>query len=108
MASGCHGLERLSFNVDRYGSTKQFKNRVSQLATELGVTGLDSVEAGKAYSHRSTLAHGQGLAQLSPSDRQLYEAMETTLRLAILRAIDDPQFATILIDDDAIRKRWPI
>ena len=59
-------------------------------------------EAERAYTHRSALAHGQKLGQLSEPDRQLYESMETTLRLAILRAIEDDVFATMLNDPEEI------
>jgi hypothetical protein len=58
--------------------------------------------------HRSTLAHGQQLGQLSNPDRQLYDAMEATLRLAILRAIEDDKFASVLKDPEEIKKRWPL
>jgi hypothetical protein len=34
--------------------------------------------------------------------------METTLRLAILRAIEDDKFAEILKDGEKIKKRWPV
>lgn len=101
------GLEAL-VHVEQYGSTRQFKCRVSQLATELGVPGLGISEAEKAYVHRSRLAHGQQLGQLSNPDRQLYESMETTLRLAIVRAIEDDEFASVLKDSEKIKKRWPI
>jgi len=95
-------------HVDRDRSTQQFKCRVSQLANELGVTGLDISEAQRAYEHRCSLAHGQKLGQISEPDRKLYEAMESTLRLAILRAIEDEQFAALLTNEHEIRKRWPL
>jgi hypothetical protein len=57
---------------------------------------------------RSTLAHGQKLGQLSEPDRQLYESMETTLRLALLRAIEDDVFAAMLTNADETKKHWPI
>ena len=66
------------------------------------------LEAEQAYAHRCTVAHGQQLRQLSPADRQLYGAMETILRLAILRAFEDDKFAAILNDAHEIEKRWPI
>lgn len=95
-------------HVEKYQSTLQFKCRVSQLATELGVIGLGVADAERAYMHRSTLAHGQKLEQLSDPDRQLYESMETTLRLAILRAVEDDKFAGVLGDPEEIKKRWPL
>ena len=95
-------------HVDRHDSGKQFRCRVSQLADDLGIVGVGSSEADRAYGHRSSLAHGQKLGQLSDADRLLYEAMETTLRLAILRAIEDDTFAAILRDGAEIKWRWPI
>lgn len=101
------GLEAL-VHVEQHGSTRQFKCRVSQLASELGVPGLGIAEAERAYVHRSTLAHCQHLGQLSSPDRQLYDSMEATLRLAIIRAIEDGKFASVLKDSEEIKKRWPI
>jgi hypothetical protein len=95
-------------HVGQYNSTRQFKSRVSQLATEVGVAGMGLSDAERAYTHRCTVAHGQQLQQLSPADRQLYGAMESTLRLAILRAFEDDQFAEVLNDPQQIEKRWPV
>jgi len=95
-------------HVDQYHSTRQFKCRVSQLASELGVNALGLLQAERAYMHRSTLAHGQKLGQLSDTDRRLYESMGTTLRLAVLKAIEDDKFSAILRDPAEIKKRWPI
>jgi hypothetical protein len=95
-------------HVDQYHSTRQFKCRVSQLASELGVSGLGLLQAERAYMHRSTFAHGQKLGQLSDIDRKLYESMETTVRVAVLKAIEDDKFSGILSDPEKIKKRWPI
>lgn len=95
-------------HVEKYQSTQQFKVRVSQLANELGVTGLGLADAERAYMHRSTLAHGQKLEQLSDPDKRLYESMEKALRLAILKAIEDDKFAGVLSDPEEIKKRWPL
>ena len=100
-------LEAL-IHVEQRRSTQQFKCRVSQLAKELGVSELGPSEAERAYMHRSTLAHGQKLGQLSDADRKLYESMETTLRVAVLKAIEDAKFWGILSDPEEIKKRWPI
>ena len=94
--------------LDWHQSASYNKCRVSQLAKELGVSGLGLSESERAYMHRSTLAHGQKLEQLSDADRKLYELMETTLRVAVLKAIEDDKFATILNDAAEIKKRWPI
>jgi len=95
-------------HVEKFMSTRQFKSRVSQLAQELGVTGFGVAEAERAYDLRSRLAHGQSLGGISDPDRALYESMELTLRLAILRSTEDDQFAAILRNDEEIRKRWPL
>jgi hypothetical protein len=101
------GLEAL-VHAGHERSTRQFKCRISQLATELGVTGLGISEAKRAYEHRSSLAHGRQLGQVSDPDRELYQSMETTLRRAILRAIEDDAFASVLKDSEKIKTRWPI
>ena len=100
-------LEAL-IHVGKRDSGRQFKSRVSQLANELGVRGFGVAEAEAVWSHRSTLAHGQMLGQLSEPDRRLYELMEMTLRLAIPHALEDDQFAATLKDGEEIKKRWPI
>jgi len=101
------GLEAL-VHTDRHGSTRQFKVRVSQLAKENGIPGMGVSEAEIAYLHRSTVAHGQRLEQLSDSDKRLYNAMETTLRLTILRALEDHSFTSVFTDSEEIRRRWPL
>lgn len=40
--------------------------------------------------------------------RGVYESMETTLRVAVLKAIEDDKFSGILSDQEQIKKRWPI
>jgi hypothetical protein len=37
-----------------------------------------------------------------------YESMETTLRVAVLKAIEDDKFSSILSDWAEIKKRWPV
>jgi len=95
-------------HVERHPSTRQFTKRVSGLANELGVPGLGDAEAETAYVHRSTLAHGQKLGQLSVPDRKIYALMETTLRAAIVRIIEDDNFGAIFRDEEEIKKKWPL
>jgi hypothetical protein len=40
------------------------------------------------------------------ADIALYDKLEETLRLAILKAFMEPQFASIFLDDTAIAGRW--
>jgi hypothetical protein len=108
----CTALESL-VHTDRGGSTKQFKRRVSKLASELGVS-LSENEADSAYDQRSGLAHGTsflsspGRQGPTPAQIDLYDRLEDTLRLAILRAIQDKSFADIFRDDDQIRGKWVV
>jgi hypothetical protein len=78
------------------------------MAVEVGVHSFGSAEAKQAYHLRSQLAHGQQLGGLAPADRQLYDSMEAVLRNALLRSIEDDEFAGTLSDDQRIKKRWPI
>jgi len=52
----------------------------------------------RSYPLRSQLAHGQQLGGLAPADRQLYDSMEAVLRNALLRSIEDDDFADTLED----------
>jgi hypothetical protein len=108
----CTALEAL-IHTDRGGSTMQFKKRVSKLASELGVT-LSENEADRAYDLRSGLAHGTSFLSTSTSrgatsdQIDWYDRLEDTLRLAILRAMQDRRFADVFMDDDQIRVKWVI
>jgi hypothetical protein len=42
------------------------------------------------------------------ADIALYDKLENTLRLAILKAFLDPTFANIFADDKEIAKHWPV
>jgi len=93
-------------HTDRQNSTRQFTERVPQLAADLGVANLIKDDAETAYDLRSRLSHGQGLAIFTQAEREIYEWMELILRAAIKRAILDKQFAVVFSSDDLIRARW--
>jgi hypothetical protein len=95
-------------HVGREYSGLQFRERVSQIAIELGISDFGPDEARQAYHLRSQLAHGQKLGGFAGPDRELYDSMETVLRRALLRAIEDADFSATLADDQKIRKRWPV
>lgn len=101
------GLESL-VHTDRRDSGDQFRRRVSQIASELGVTNFDINEAARAYDLRSSLAHGQQLGGFVGPNRELYDRMESVLRGAILRSMEDREFADTLNDDQKIRERYPL
>jgi hypothetical protein len=95
-------------HTDRERSTRQFTQRVPQLARELGGCEFSEVDAKAAYHWRSSLSHGQGLAALSKETQDTYERMETVLRRALKRCIQEGEIAAIFSDDQTIRDRWPL
>lgn len=107
----CTGLEALVHNRNR--NTAQFTLRVPRLAAELGIH-ISEQEAVEAYDLRSRLAHGVSFISTAANtgstsaQLDLYDRLEDTLRLAVLRGMRDESFADILRDDAQIRKRWPI
>lgn len=93
-------------HTERRDSTLQFVRRTQLLAKEVGLE-FSHEEAGAAYDLRSSLTHG-GREDLLPAHGALYEKLEEVLRLAIRRAICDPDFARVFSEDDSIRLRFPL
>jgi hypothetical protein len=99
-------LEAL-IHTGKSGSTKHFTKRVPALAADVGAPSLTSDECTEAYDYRSRLSHGDGfLSDMPTADITLYDKLEETLRLAILKAFTEPQFASIFLDDATIATRW--
>jgi hypothetical protein len=115
------GLEAL-LNTGRHQNTKQFKQRVTDMACELGVSGFTRSMAQRLYEQRSTAAHGRRLRLVSPRpDEPLpnYSERETraiselalvqdVLRAAVRRCVEDPEFAAHFADETAVRAKWPL
>ncbi len=101
------GLEAL-IHTDRHSSTKQFVQRVPKLSKDVGAGTIEEADAEEMYDLRSSLAHGQGLGDLTPNRKTLYEKMETILRLTIRKSILEQSFNYFLSDKDEIRNKWPI
>jgi hypothetical protein len=96
-------------HTGKTGSTKHFKYRVPALAQSVGGSPLTTDEANLAWDFRSRLSHGDGfLFSMPNADIALYDKLENTLRLAILKAFLDPTFANIFADDKEIAKHWPV
>ncbi len=85
------------------GSTAQFVDGLIKLASDVGVQAVTADEANRIYDLRSSLAHGQGLPQVSGEEERLYVLMETILRLALKQAILDPAYAEQFRSDRTIR-----
>ena len=99
-------LESL-LHTDRHHSTRQFTERLPQLAELVGVP-ISKSEAEAAYDMRSHLSHGNATGRLAPSDAQVYLRLGRVLRAALKRAILDPLFAAIFSDESTVSAKWPI
>jgi hypothetical protein len=100
-------LEAL-IHTGKHGPTKHFVWRVPALASDVGAPPLTSDECDEAYNYRSRLSHGDGfLSDMPTADIILYDKLEESLRLAILKAFMEPAFAAIFQDDSKIASRWP-
>jgi hypothetical protein len=106
------GLEAL-LNVGEQNSGLQFKSRVRLLADEFGLQ-LSDDEISKAWKLRSKLVHAEGflhnLETILPKSEHsdLYEKMESLLRMAVRRCLLDARFGDCFRDDAAVKARWPI
>jgi hypothetical protein len=99
-------LEAL-IHTGKSGSTKHFIKRVPALAADVGAPALTADECEAAYDYRSRLSHGDGfLSDMPAADITLYDKLEETLRLTILKAFTEPAFAIIFLDDATISARW--
>ena len=94
-------------HTDRFQSTRQFVNRVTALANRVGV-GFSRQDSQDAYDNRSSLAHGQDLSNTDPPTTALYCRMEEVLRVAIRTAIEDDNFRDIFLDENRIRREFPL
>jgi hypothetical protein len=69
---------------------------------------MTTSESDSAYDHRSRLSHGDAfLHDIPQAEISLYDKLEETLRLAILKAFREPSFAAIFLEDLQIKARWP-
>ena len=103
------GFESL-LKVGRDFLKAQFSQRVPALAAEVGVQ-LSVPECEEVYEDRSALVHGVGVDLTLPHERnefgRRFNALQETLRRAVRRAIEDPNFASIFADDARITGTWP-
>jgi hypothetical protein len=89
------------------GSTKHFTHRVPALAADVGAVALTTDECEAAYDFRSRLSHGDGfLSDMPAADISLYDKLEETLRLSILKAFREPDFAKLFLHDATIAAQW--
>jgi len=115
------GLEAL-LKTERHPSTRQFIERVPALAAKVGVEGVDRALCESVYDGRSAWVHGAPvqLFNANPSrdpagpspDSEMRKILaqvallQDTLRQAIRRAIEDPNFRQIFEQDESIREAF--
>jgi hypothetical protein len=109
LVSALEGL----LSTSREQLTRQFVTRVSSIATELGVPGVTKTFCRRMYDARSQGVHGSDIdlfrpgAQRTEAVRQV-ALVQTFLRAAVRRAIEDPAFRSVFEEDERIRQRWPV
>jgi hypothetical protein len=129
------GLESL-VQSHREKVSKQFRERLPQLAAEVDLEGVDEEFAAKLYEARSEAAHGAQVSMFQPKaepeqrpadgddPEQPYgepeepEAGEDIaapvalaqdlLRAGTRKAIQDPDFRKIFESDETVAARWPV
>lgn len=100
-------LEAL-IHTGKANPTRHFKLRVPALAADVGAPSISPAEADEAYDFRSRLSHGDAfLYDMPKADINLYDKLEGTLRLAILKAFREDGFASVFLDESKIAARWP-
>ena len=106
------GLEAL-ISSGEMDNCWQFRDRVRQLAGEFQIDLTDG-DLWRAYKLRSKLVHAEsflhGLETVLPKSQhdQLYEKLESLLRVTVRRCLLDENFGSFFRDDAAVEARWPL
>lgn len=92
--------------------TRQFVTRIPLLAEELGVAGVSKNFCKGMYAARSQAAHGEDIELFGrgPQSEAAAKAakLQTVLRSAVRRAIEDHEFRERFGDDARVRQHWPV
>jgi hypothetical protein len=97
------------FNTDRSKLRRQFVERSTAVAAELGVDGATKDVANAIYTARSESVHG-AVPNIADHDQAVLElaAIQRLVRAALRRAVDDQTFRDTFRDDASVRARWPV
>jgi hypothetical protein len=88
-------------------STQQFKQRVPQLGASVGLD-VSNAEAGRMWSLRSKLVHGERHGGLSEQDLGCARLMEDLLRRVLRQAVADGKYRAQFADKDAVDAAFPL
>jgi hypothetical protein len=93
--------------VSDYKSTKQFASRAPKLAEMLGYE-LTGTEAEAMYKDRSAFVHGSeaSFEELSDDLIEQYNRFERVIRLALLRASTESEFAKMFYSPESVEKTF--
>ena len=102
------GLESL-INTHDKDVKRKFKKRIAKLSTEFGKLIPDDI-AGRAYSYRSSLVHGQSLDwdNISSDFKNIYAALELLLRQVLKKCILETAFRSRFESNVSIDTAYPV
>lgn len=114
-------LEAL-LKTDRRYATRQFKERATHLAAELGIASITEPWCEGIYDARSDWVHGSrvelfardphlGGGPASPTQSDVFgdiARVQDLLRAAVRRAIEDETFRETFATAESVRERWPV
>jgi hypothetical protein len=106
------GLEAL-INAGKDDNAWQFRSRVRQLSEEFKIV-LSDDDLSRAYKLRSKLVHAEsflhGLDTILPKSQhsELYEKLESLLRMTLRRCLLEQTFGDFFRDDKSVETRWPL
>lgn len=100
-------------NTSKRQLTRQFGTRVAALAAELDVSDVSRTFCRRMYEARSQGAHGDDVDLFKPEARRdenvkRLARLQTVLRTALRRGIEDPDFGTLFDSDETVRAHWPV
>lgn len=87
----------------------QFAHRAAQLAVAMKLQ-LTYEQADELYNSRSTHVHAAEAVEAADRDAfgQSFVALYETLRAAVRRALEDPEFASTFDSEAAVQTHWPL
>jgi len=96
-------------NTDTSKLRRQFVERSTALAGELGIDGVTTDVANAIYTARSESVHG-AVPNIQDHDQAVLElaAMQRLVRAVLRRAVESETFRDAFRDDSSVRARWPV
>lgn len=95
--------------ISKYQATQQFVSRSVVLAAKVGHS-LSDTEAEEMYNNRSAYVHGTDVdfSEFSDSLIDKYNRFEEVLRISLLRASTEANFAALFASDETIKNNFSV